>query len=358
MKLAVRSGLVVGAAAVLAGVVLAASGNAAVPAASRRLAHGPDQLLARQQRGAPRGVPTGSRAEAAELAGRMLSRLRLPAGARRVPSAPVRPGLLWAGAVKTLDLHEFFEMPQPVTTVADLLASHVPTGMSLSSTSELSDPAGVEDQYVSYTPQRTPTGIYMAQLALSVAPASGRSIVRADAQVIWYPPRSAAEYIDPARYHALTITVTAYGTRPRTRSMIVTSRAAIADIAAALNRSPVVPVQEANCPALVADYRLAFAVTQQGRPAVVVYATRQPCVGVRIVVGGRVQPPLQDGGKVVGIADRLPGVTSGLPALLPAGPCVSHQQRPGRAPFVHCPSAGSAPAGDQGDQVKDHGRGG
>jgi hypothetical protein len=347
MKPAVRSGLVVAAAAVLASVVLAASGNAEAPAASHRLAHGPEQLLARQLPRALHGVPTGSRAEAAQLARRMLSRLRLPAGARRVPSAPVRSGLLWAGAVKALDLHEFFEMPQPMATVAALLASHVPTGMSLASTSELGDPAGVEEQYVSYTPRRVQTGIYMAQLALSVAPAPGGSIVRADAQVIWYPPRSAGEYIDPARYHALAITVTAYGIRPRTRSIIVTSRSAIADIAAALNRSPVVPVREAYCPGNVMDYRLALAVSPQARPMVMVYATRQPCLGVRIVVDGRVQPPLQDGGKVVGIADRLLAVTSGLPAWLPAGPC-ARQQRAGRAPFVHCPSAGSVPAGEQG----------
>jgi hypothetical protein len=351
MKVGVRSGLVVAAAAVLASFVLAASGNAAVPAASHRLAHGPDRVLARQLPGALHGVPTGSQAEAAELARRMLSRLRLPAGARRVPSAPLRPGLLWAGAVKALDLHEFFGMPQPMTTVAALLASHVPTGMSLASTSELGDPAGVEEQYVSYTPLRVPTGIYIAQLALSVAPAPGGSIVRADAQVIWYPPRSAAEYIDAARYHVVAITVTVYGTRPRTRSMIVTSRSAIADIAAALNRSPVVPVQEVNCPAIVVYYRLAFAVTRQGRPAVVVYATQQPCLGVRIVVDGRDQPPLQDGGKVAGIASRLAGVPSGLAASLPAGPCV-RQQRPGRAPFVHCPLAGSIPAGELGNRVE------
>jgi hypothetical protein len=310
MKVAVRSGLVVAAAAVLAGAGLAACGNAAVPAA-HRLAQRPDRVLARQLPGTVHGMPTGSKAEAAGLARRMLSRLRLPAGARRIPSAPLRPGLLWAGAPRALELHEFFELPQPAATVAAVLGSHVPAGMGLASTSELGDPAGVEEQYVSFTQRRVMTGIYMAQLALSVAPAPGGSIVRVDAQVIWYPPRSAAEYIDPARYHVLTITASAYGTRPGTRGLIVTSRSAIADVAAALNRSPVVPVQEANCPALLVAYRLAFAVTRPARPAVVVYATLQPCIGVRVIVDGRVQPPLQDGGKVIGIAGRLLGVPAG-----------------------------------------------
>jgi hypothetical protein len=310
MKVAVRSGLAVAAAAVLASVGLAACGNAAVPAA-HRFAQRSDRVLARQLPGSLHGVPTGSKAEAAGLARRMLSRLRLPAGARRIPYAPLRPGLLWAGAAKAVDLHEFFETARPVATVAAALDSHVPTGMGLASTSELGDTAGVEEQYVSYAQRRVLTGIYMAQLALSVAPAPGGSTVRVDAQVIWYPPRSAAEYIDPARYHALTITATAYGTRPGTRGMIVTSRSAIADVAAALNRSPVVPVQVANCPATLVAYRLAFAVTRQARPAVVAYATLQACVGVRVIVDGRVQPPLQDGGKVAGIAGRLLGVPAG-----------------------------------------------
>ena len=58
---------------------------------------------------------------------------------------------------------------------------------------------------------------------------------------------------------------------------------------------------------IFADYRLAFAVARGSRPAVVVFATRQPCEGAQIRVGGRGQPPLQDEGAVIAIADRLLG---------------------------------------------------
>ena len=74
---------------------------------------------------------------------------------------------------------------------------------------------------------------------MTVAPAAaGGSLVRADAQVIWVPARTAAEHIDPARYHALRISVTVYNPRLRTIRRVVTSQAAIRRLADALNRSP------------------------------------------------------------------------------------------------------------------------
>lgn len=155
-----------------------------------------------------------------------------------------------------------------------------------------------------------PPGVDLAQLVVTVAPdLSGGSWVRVDAQVIWFPPRTAAEYIGPGRYHVLTLTVTLASPRQRMIHKVVTSQAVMTQVADVLNSSPVQPAVIPNCTMIFADYRLAFAVSRGSRPAVVVFATRQPCEGAQVRVGERGQPPLQDEGPVIAIADRLLGFT-------------------------------------------------
>lgn len=262
--------------------------------------------------------PAGSRAEAHALATELLTRLRLPAGARRLPPNPtpqaVEPSL-WGGAAAALDVHELFELPESITAAAALFAARVPPGLSISVTSlgtGLVGPVGAMVAYteVAYEPRSVPAGVDAAQLVLTIAAdTSGGSVVRVDAQVIWYPPRSAAEYIDAARYDVLTIAVTVFNPNLRTITKVVTSQADITQLADALNRSKVEPTRIANCPAIFATYRLAFAVSPHQAPVVVVSATLQPCLGVQITVDGRKQPPLQDDATVVAIADRLLGFT-------------------------------------------------
>ena len=255
----------------------------------------------------------GSRAAAAALARLLLSRLHLPSGARRLPLLPVphalRAPLLDLGAYAELDLHQLFQLPEPMGDVAATLTASHPVGMELWSTGGPGGPPGGVTDFmdVSFADRSPPAGIYMAQLVLTVAPAqSGRSLLRADAQVIWFPPRSAAEYIDPARYHALTITVEVWPHRMR---KVVTSPTVISRLAGALNRSPAQPVRVFSCPMIIAIYRLMFSSSLSATP-VVVTATEAPCEGVGVTVGGRLQPPLQDEGAVVAMADRLLGVTA------------------------------------------------
>lgn len=262
--------------------------------------------------GAAIGPPAGNRTEAHALATELLSRLRLPSGARRLPAIAAPPSLqpsLWGGAAAALDVHELFELPEPMTAATAYLSAHVPTGMSLSVTGQGSGPAGVSAD-IAYSARSVPAGINAAQLVLTVAPdESGGSLLRADAQVIWYPPRTAAEYIDPLRYHVLTVAVTVFNPRLHTISKVITSQAAITQIVHVLDRSQVEPTRIANCPAIFATYRLAFSVSRRSTPVVVVTATQWPCEGAQITVERRKQPPLQDAAAVVAIADRLLGFT-------------------------------------------------
>jgi hypothetical protein len=304
MRMPVRAGLVAAAAA-----MLAACGSFAAPTASGPSAH-PSASTSASARPGP---PAGNRAEAAALARRVLSRIWLPSGARRLPSAPLPPALreppLWAQAAAATDMHRLFQLAQPEAAAAAILTAHVPSGMSLGITGSATGPSGVTTMQVAYDARSVPAGIYQARLVLTIAPAStGGSLVRADAQVIWYPPRTAAEYIDPSRYHVLRITVTILNPRTHTIGKIVTSPAVIAQLADALNQSPVQPVGEPSCPVIFATYQLEFAVSLHSAPDAVITATRWPCGGADISVGGRRQPPLEDGGVVVATADRLLGI--------------------------------------------------
>ena len=305
-----------------AAVTLAACGSLAAPTAGAPGAHRAATKPAAAKPVSTRQIPTiisppaGSRSEAAALARKMLSKLRLPAGARRLPPTPVPQALrqpsLWALATASLDVHQLYEVPQPMQSVAAMVTAHVPAGTSLAGTGQSGGNTGVTSEDVSYEVQSLPAGVYMAQLALTVVPESfGGSLVRADAQVILYPPRTAAEYIDPAHYRTLTIAVTTYNPRLHTIGKVVTSPAVITRLAGVLDRSRVDPGKTIGCPLIFAEYRLAFAVSRSSPPAVVVTATRWPCEGAQVRVGGRLQPSLQDAAGVVAAVDRLLDVNPG-----------------------------------------------
>ncbi len=306
MRVAMRAAL-----AAAAVVALAACGSAAAPVASGQRPHNgatrPESLASRPSAN-PSGArpaaqiaspPAGTRPEAIALARKLLSKLHLPAGSRRLPPEPVPPPLrqpsLWGLATASLDVHRLFGLARPMASVAAMLTAHVPADMSLAGTGNSGGPAGVTSEIVSYTARSVPTGVNAAQLALTVVPDGPRgSLVRADAQVIWYPPRTAAEYIDPARYHVLTVAVTVFSPRLHTIRQIVMSPPLIAHLVAVLDRSRVNPGMTIGCPVGYAEYRLAFAVSRNSLPVVVVTASRSGCEGVQLRVDGRAQPSLQD----------------------------------------------------------------
>jgi hypothetical protein len=310
MAVPIRAALILATAATT--VTLAACASAATaPPTSRPPAHS----VGIKPTSAVPSPPAGSRAEAAALASTMLSRLRLPTGADRLPPVPVPPSLsqptLMAGATASLDVYQLFELPQTMGAAAAALTAHVPGGLILAVTGGPGVGSnGVSSQDVGYAVRSVPAGVYAAWVVLTLTPtATGGSLLRADAQVIWYPPRTAAEYIDPTRYRVLTIAITTLNPRLNTIDRVVTSPAAIAQLAEALDRSQVNPVRTVSCPAIFATYRLAFAVSRQTTPAVVVTASRSPCEGAQVSVGAQKQPSLQDAATVVAISDRLVGVT-------------------------------------------------
>jgi hypothetical protein len=300
MRVLIRTGLVLAVAA-----ALAACGTSPPPDT-------PDPLATAM----PPGPPPGSRAEATTLGGQLLSRLRLPPGALRLPAEPLPPSLSQpavgcAGCTTYVDVHQLLALAEPVASVVTFFAAHAPAGMAVSGTGQGSGPASGPYQEVDYSVPQVPVGIAGAQVVLTVVPgASGGSMLRADAQVTWYPPRTFAEYIDPDYYHALTITATIYGRGVHTVHAVVTSQAIIARLAEALDRSPAWPPGLVSCPADQVSYQLAFSVSRQARPDVVVWAVPSSCPATGITVGGQPQPSVSDGGEVATLAGQALHLTS------------------------------------------------
>jgi hypothetical protein len=293
----------------VAAAALTACGTTAAPRAG-----GPDpHPVGTRSVQADPGPAAGSRAEATALARQLLSRLRLQAGVRRLPAtplpAPVRNASAAPAGPDHLDLQQLFATAQPMNALAGALAAHVPAGLSLGGTGSAWDRDVETMREVEYAPRSVPASIYSARLVLTVVPAaSGRSLLLADAQVIWYPPRTAAEYIDPARYHALTVTVTLYGRSVRTIHRVVTSQAVITRLAEALNRSQAEPPVAFGCPLIFAEYRLALSVSARTGPVVVITTNEWACGGSGITVDGQAQPPLADLGAVAAIVNRALGL--------------------------------------------------
>ena len=204
-----------------------------------------------------------------------------------------------------------YALAQPMAAAAAFLAARVPVGLAEGGTGQYGNSGDVVEMDVTYVDQHVPAGIAGAQVVVSVVPArSGGSYVRADAQITWYPPRTAAEYIDPARYHVLSITVLISGRRSHTVHKVVTSRAFIARLAEALDRMQAEPLGTVSCPAIFAEYQLGFSVSRTSRPVVVVSADNAGCPGAGITVNGQQQPLLtDDGAEVAALADQVVTVT-------------------------------------------------
>jgi len=250
-------------------------------------------------------APVGSRAAALTLARQMLSRLVVPPGSQAAHPSPVPAplSLSSAGDVSpyTVDLHRFILVREPAVTVQSFLRAHVPAGMNWSSlglasgTTNTVTVLGVTAMLTS-----PPSGLTNAQLGTAAMPlADGTSLIRADASVSWFPPRSAAEQLNAAEFRSVTVTATSWYPSQRTVTRTFTSVAVIGRLVAILDRLPATPYPDVagmSC-APGTGYQVEF------NPGVVVYW--DGCGGsAAITVNGKAQPRLWDQGGALAAALR------------------------------------------------------
>lgn len=282
--------------------VVAGCGTATAPGTGTR------HVVTVQNRGGPR-------AKADAYARQLLARLRLPGHAHRLPwpARPLRPlrPLLPAGLREVTDRHVLYRLNQPAAAVNRYLAAHTPAGMRAGDAGHSGTVSTTTAYFVDYNPAVLPAWIFEATLATAVVHATGgRSLVRVDAQVAWYPPRSAAEHVVASRYRAVTATAPTHWTgAPRPVSRTFSAPAVVAGLAALVNGWPAMPDIVINCPAITAAstlYRLMFVPASPRWPTISIAS--DGCLSTGVKVGGRSQPALDDRGRLVIALRRLLGL--------------------------------------------------
>jgi hypothetical protein len=224
----------------------------------------------------------------------MLARLQLPSGSRRVGprGEPRRAEVI--GSVSLVDLSRFFVLPMPMSAAVRFLRAHPPAGFVADETGTSSDRSGVTEEDVGFQLRVPPTGI-TSDTELLVSLAGGRdgtARARADAEVVWYPPRSAAEYLRAGAIKSARISASFVNPRERRFVKVVSSRRVIAKLTALLSGMRATDNSVMFCPMIDASYHVTF--TGRAGQRVVVDATG--CARDEVVVNGKAQPPLWDPG--------------------------------------------------------------
>jgi hypothetical protein len=207
------------------------------------------------------------------------------------------------GLPYTVDLHRFVLARGPAANAQSFFLAHVPAGMTWASTGLAPGTSNtVTVLSVSERPRSLASGLTNAQLSTAAMPSAGRTtLIRADASVSWFPPRSAAEQLNAAEFRSVTITATEDYPRQRTVTRTFTSAAVIGRLVAVIDRLPATPypdVAAMSCAPAFTGYRLEFT------PNVVLYW--DGCGGSdAIYVSGKAQPRLWDNGAVAAAAAAL-----------------------------------------------------
>jgi hypothetical protein len=241
---------------------------------------------------------------------RMLASLVLPPGARRIAARQQPPRAEVIGSDSLVDLHRFFSIPMPMLAAATFVNRHTPAGFrpngpDLGTTSSQN---GAIYQFVSFYLRSAPVGIAgetMLLVTLSDGP-HGSTLARADAEVVWYPPRTAAEYLRPGAIRSARITASLNNPR-RHVVKVITSRHAIARLAALLNGMRAAGNGSMSCPTFSAEYHVTFT-GRGGQPRVAVDPTG--CATDDVLVNGIAQPPLWDpADRLISVLHKLLGLS-------------------------------------------------
>lgn len=252
------------------------------------------------------GPVAGSRRLAAASARQLLGLLELPAGSRHLPARPVprgldQPGVYAQGPGNFLDVDRLYRLPVTVADALAFLRAHVPPGAVASSASAESGGNGVTSTAIYATQRRVPAGIDEITLVETLVPGpGGSSLLRADAEVVWYPPRSAAEYLIAARFRSVRITMSS-GTGA---ASVTGGQRLIGPLAAVLDSMHATPPLDYPCP-LTRPYELVFAPAVHDQGTVVVQGGN--CDADIVSVGGRPQAELFDTGRLSALVTRLLG---------------------------------------------------
>jgi hypothetical protein len=253
--------------------------------------------------------PGGSPAIARAFGRRMLAGLVLPPGARRIGFRRVPDRADLTGSDNLVDVRSFFVVPMPMPALAVFLKDHPPGRALTSGTGTSNSQTGVTEDHIEFQWRSTPVGVTGdSQLVVSLAPGRrGSTVARVDAEVVWYPPRTAAEYVRADAIRSARITANFYNPT-RHVAKVITSGRAIARLATLLNGMRASDNSTTMCPMFGADYRVTF-IGRGGQPRIAVDAVG--CLRDGVHVNGLTQPQLWDPkNRLVSALNRLLGVST------------------------------------------------
>lgn len=280
----------------------------------------------------------------------MLHQLRLPDGSRSLsrPPSSMRglSGPPQMPAVKTLvDRHAFWRVPLGPARAVAWIAGHAPRSWRLSEHGGTSSFGRQQSWELGFSPP----GANLAEgavLVTAVAASQGGSVVRADAQATWYPPRSKSSLV-PLSASQLTVAVRPEGpvrdsiAPPTPPVAIIDDPAKVRAVALAVNRLHV-NVDTAESCVLIPYPALYVWLSFRERPdgPVVASARVSPyeCSGggsVVLRVRGHSAPPLGESVRLIGEIERILGVKlKGRRPRFAQGPGVRRASSPPNAPVA------------------------
>jgi hypothetical protein len=241
----------------------------------------------------------------------MFTHLARPAGSRAVhPRSlpwPLLRAYLVVGIPTSVDSRGVFWLPLSYPAAVAFITAHVPAGDSPQGAGSDGNPEDPSAETVTFALTSPPPGVQSTQLNATVAPGPhGGSLMRVDSQVVWYPPRPAAEHIDPADYRAVALSATSENPKLHTVSATITSAAVIARLASLLNglHAVTLGLYPMHCPLIDAIYQVTFVASSRSRSDVVVEPSG--CGPDEITADRQVQPLLWDPEqRLITLAHRL-----------------------------------------------------
>jgi hypothetical protein len=240
----------------------------------------------------PAKAQASGSARAQALANHLVAEMTFPRGTKPVPLLTIpsalrnpspAPGLPWASASRLL------VAPVDPAAVWAVLLPHKPfdSGGQMG-TAGSNGPVGSS----AVLPAPEP-GVTAAEAAVWLEPwHHGTTLIAAYGYATWLPVRTAAEYLNPASFRAVTVAATSsIDPHQRLVTRTFTSLSVIARIATFLNSRPAAPELDLPCPLPVTTYQATFLPAGKADPNVIAAPF---CLTDQITVNGVDQPLVWD----------------------------------------------------------------
>lgn len=246
------------------------------------------------------GSAAAARSAARADAARLLARLQLPPGAKRVTKVPGGGGgwlakpFSWPATPNLVDHHQWWVIDRSVGATSGYIRAHKPTGSKLSLRGGASG-TGTAVSALGYSWPSITGVLASRQVIIELVALPGhRTGLRVDAQVVWITPRPASERI-PTSVNRLRVTVRR-ANAVRQGPLTFMSRSKIEKVVAVLNELPRAQPGARACPADPGVFvTLRFYVAGAARPTAVALIDPYGCGGVTLTLNGRRRPALASG---------------------------------------------------------------